>query len=85
MNDRKIERSYGRCLGLQLLLANSMEISFHMKKKWLVAALNLQTIKTLLTLELSLPQAALPQATLLLPAATAAYSETPCICAGQSY
>ena len=28
MNDRKIERSDGRCLGLQQLLANSMEIHF---------------------------------------------------------
>ena len=33
MNDRKIERSYGRCLGQQQLLANSMEISFHMTKE----------------------------------------------------
>ena len=55
MNDRKIERSDGRCLGWQQLLADSIEISFHMKKKkqWLVAAWNLQSIKTLFTLELS--------------------------------
>ena len=33
MNDRKIERSDGSCLGWQQLLANSIEISFHMKKK----------------------------------------------------
>ena len=30
MNDRKIERSDGRSLGWQQLLADSMEISFHM-------------------------------------------------------
>ena len=33
MNDRKIEQSNWHCLGLQQLLAYSMEISFHMKKK----------------------------------------------------
>ena len=33
MNDRKIEQSNGCCLGWQQLLAYSMEISFHMKKK----------------------------------------------------
>ena len=33
MNDRKIEQSYGSCLGRQQLLADSMEISFHMKNK----------------------------------------------------
>ena len=33
MNDRKIERSDGRGLGRQQLLADSMEFSFHMKKK----------------------------------------------------
>ena len=33
MTDRKIERSDGRCFGRQQLLANSIEISFHMKKK----------------------------------------------------
>ena len=33
MNDRKIERSDGRCFGRQQLLAHSMEISFPMKKK----------------------------------------------------
>ena len=32
MNDRKIGRRGGRCLGLQQLLANSIEISFHKKK-----------------------------------------------------
>ena len=33
MNDRKIERSDGRCLGRQQLVANSIEISLHMKEK----------------------------------------------------
>ena len=33
MNDRKIQRSDGRCLGRQQLLADSKEISFQMKKK----------------------------------------------------
>ena len=54
MTDRKIERSDGRGFGRQQLLANSIEIFIsHEKKKWLVAARNLQSIKTLLTLELS--------------------------------
>ena len=49
MTDRRIERSDGRCFGWQQLLAN-----FHIEKtKWLVVAQNLQSIKTLLTLELS--------------------------------
>ena len=50
MNDRKIERSDGRCLGWQQLLAYSIEISFHMKEK---VTRQLQSIKTLLALELS--------------------------------
>ena len=64
MNDQKIERSNRRCFGRQCVrLGNNFspipsKISFHMKKKWLVAglaALYLQSIKTvtLLTLELS--------------------------------
>ena len=32
MNWRKIERSNGRCLGWQQILANSIEISFHFEK-----------------------------------------------------
>ena len=41
MADRKIERSYGCCFGLQLFLADSIKIFFsHEKKKWLVAARN---------------------------------------------
>ena len=32
-NDRKVERSDVCCLGQQQLLTNSIEISFHMKKK----------------------------------------------------
>ena len=54
MNNRKIERNDGRGLGRQQLLAYSIEIFIsHEKKKWLVAARNLQSIKTLLALELS--------------------------------
>ena len=33
MNEGKIERSDGRGRGRQQLLANSIEVSFHMKKK----------------------------------------------------
>ena len=46
----EVERSYGHGFGRQQLLANSIEILFHMKKK---AAWNLQSINTLLTLVLS--------------------------------
>ena len=53
MIDRKIDWSYGRCFGLQQLLANSIEIFISHEKKWLVAAQNLQSIETLLILELS--------------------------------
>ena len=56
MNDRKIEWSNGCCFGLQQLLANSIEdFKFHFtwKKRWLVMARKLQSIKTLLTLEMS--------------------------------
>ena len=54
MTDRKIERSDGCGFGLQQLLADSFEFFIsHEKKKWLVAARNLQSIKTFLTLELS--------------------------------
>ena len=43
MIDRKIERSDGRGLGRQQLLADSMEISFHMKKwQGLKLGLNLE-------------------------------------------
>ena len=51
---RKIEQNNGRCFGLQQVLANSIEVFIsHIKKKWLVAAQNIQSIKTLLTVELS--------------------------------
>ena len=53
MNDRKIERSDGRGFGQQQLLTDSMEISFPMKKKSAVTARYIQSIKTLLTVELS--------------------------------
>ena len=54
MTDRKIELSHGRCFGWQQLLATSIKILIsHENKKWLVSAQNLQSIKTLLTLELN--------------------------------
>ena len=53
MNDHKIERSNGRCFDRQQLSTDSMEISFPMKKKSVVTARYLQSIKTFLTLELS--------------------------------
>ena len=49
----RFSKVIGCCLGWQQLLAHSMEISCHMKKKWLVTALNLQSIETLLALELT--------------------------------
>ena len=49
MTDRKIELSNGCYFGWQQLLANSIKFSFHMKNK---SDRNLQSIKTLLTLEL---------------------------------
>ena len=82
MNDRKIERSDGRGFGRQQLLANSIEIFIsHEKKKWLVAARNLQSIKTLLTLELSQYCKSGSMFSSSEPAATAADSQTPCVCA----
>ena len=54
---------------------------FIWKKKWLSAALNVQSIKNFLTLELS----CFPQASLSRSAATAADLKTPCVCACQSY
>ena len=54
MNDRKIKQSNGRCLGRRQLLADSKKnFSPSWKKKRLVAARNLQSIKILLALELS--------------------------------
>ena len=60
--------------------------SFHIKKKWLVAARNLQSIETLLTLELSqysksgsIILASFLQASWPLPTETAAYSEALCV------
>ena len=44
MNDRKIERSYGRCFGRQQLLADSIGISFPDEKKYVVTARCLQSI-----------------------------------------
>ena len=43
----------GCCFGRQQLLAYSIEIFISHEKKWLVAAQNLQSIETLLTLELN--------------------------------
>ena len=46
MTDRKIERSNGHSFGWQQLLANSIKTFIsQVKKKWLVAAQNLQSIK----------------------------------------
>ena len=53
MNDRKIERSDGRCFGLQQLPADSNGHSISNEKKSVVTAQYLQSIKTFLTLELS--------------------------------
>ena len=53
---------------------------FTWNKKWLVAALYLQSIKTF-WVTIARVVACFPQASLLLPAATTAYSETPCVCA----
>ena len=83
MNDLKIERSDGRCFGRQQLVANSMEISFHMKKKSVVTARYLLSIKTFLALNwvsIARVVARFPQASQSLPAATAGDLETPCVC-----
>ena len=60
------------------------KFSLHMKKKkWLITARNLQSIKIFLLLNwVSMARlvACFPQASLSRPAATAANSETPCIC-----
>ena len=53
MTVRKIERSDGRGIGQQQLLANSIDNFISHEKKVLVATRHLQSIKTLLTLELS--------------------------------
>ena len=72
-----------------LLWLATTSCQFHRKfhftwnKKWLIAALYLQIIKTL-WVTIARMVACFPQASLLLPAATAADSETPCVCARQS-
>ena len=53
MTDQKIERSDGRGFGRQQVLANSIENFIQHDKKVLAAARNLQSIKILLSLELS--------------------------------
>ena len=53
MNDRKTERSDGRGFGWQQLPADSNGHSISNEKKSVVTARYLQSIKTLLTLELS--------------------------------
>ena len=68
-----IERSYERGFGRQKLPADSIEISFPMKKKIVVTARYLQSIKTFLTLEPSQYR----KSGSSLPAATAVDSETP--------
>ena len=83
-NDRKVERSDVCCLGQQQLLTNSIEISFHMKKK---SDLSLPEIYKALKpcwllnwVSIARVEACFPQA----PAATAADLETPCACARPS-
>ena len=84
MNDRKIERSDGRCLGWQQLLDYSMEISFHMEKKK-SDSLRPEIVKALKPYWLlnwtsfARVVACFPQASLSLPAATAADLEMPCV------
>ena len=87
MTDRKMERSNGRSFGLQQLLTYSTEnLISREEKNWLVrvvAARNLQIIKKLwLSNWVSIVRVMgrFSQASLSLPAATAADSETPCVC-----
>ena len=85
MTDRKIERSDGRCFDWQQLLANSIEIFISHEKKsdssrpeiykalkpyWLLNWVSITRVV-----------ACFPQASRSRPAATAADSETPCVCA----
>ena len=56
----------------------------HEKEKWHVTALYLQSIKTLLALELSQYRKSGSMFSSSEPAATAADSETPCVCARPS-
>ena len=88
MTDRKIERSDGRCFGRQQLLANSIENFISHEKKsdssrpeiykalkpyWLLNWVSIARVV-----------ACFPQASRSRPAATAADSETPCVCARPS-
>ena len=94
MTYRKIELSNGRCFGRQQLLANSIEIFIsHEKKsdsslpKICVAARYLQSIKTLLTLELSQYRKSGSMFSSSEPVAACSdcsYLQTPCACARQS-
>ena len=80
MNDRKIERSDGRGFGRQQLPADSNGHSISNEKKSVVTAQYLQSIKTFLTLELSRYRKSGSTFSSSEPAATAADSETPCVC-----
>ena len=84
MNDCKIERSYGRCFGRQQLPAYSNRHSISNEKQSVVTARYLQSIKTFLTLELSRYRKSGSTFSSSEPAATAADSETPCVCARPS-
>ena len=84
MNDHKVERSDSRCFGRQKRLAYSMEISFPLKTKTIVTARYLQSIKTFLNVELSQFRKSGSSFSSSEPAATAADSETPCVCARPS-
>ena len=84
MNDRKIERSDGRGFGRQQLPADSNGHSISNEKKSVVTAQYLQSIKTFLTLELSRYRKSGSTFSSSEPAATAADSETPCVCARPS-
>ena len=85
--DRRIEQSDGSGFGRQQLLADSIEIFISHEKKKLVAARNLPRIKPCWLLNwvsIARVVACFPQASLSRPAATAADSETPCVCARPS-
>ena len=79
----RLGEAMGSVLVCNKFLPIPSTVSFHMKKKWLCCP-KFTSIKTLLTLELSqyLKSGSIcfPQASLLQPAATAAYLETPCVC-----
>ena len=86
MVDQKSEWTDGRCFGWQQLPANSIENFISGENKWIVAALYLQSIKTFLTLWVSIGRAVarFPQASRSRAAATGDVLEMPCVCACSS-